>query len=74
MAGNQSPKRQGADGANMGWTAVGYLLGGIAVWALVGWLVDRWLHLGGVATGVGAVLGAVGGIYLVFRKLGGGGS
>jgi F0F1-type ATP synthase assembly protein I len=72
MAGNQSPKRQGAGGANMGWTAVGYLLGGILVWAFIGWLVDRWLHLGGIATGIGAVIGAAGGVYLVFKRLGGG--
>lgn len=69
MAGNQTPKRS-ADGANVGWAAVGYLLGGIAVWGFVGWLVDRWLHLGGVAVAVGALLGAAGGIYMVVRKLG----
>jgi len=69
MAGNQTPKRS-ADGANTGWTAVGYLLGGIAVWGFVGWLVDRWLHSGGIAIAIGAVLGAAGGIYLVVRKLG----
>ena len=71
MAGNQTPKRDDAAGANVGWTAVGYLLGGIAVWGFIGWLVDRWLHLGGIATGIGAVLGAAAGVYLVFRKLGG---
>jgi ATP synthase protein I len=72
MVGNQSPKRQGAGGMNVGWAAVGYLLAGIGVWAFIGWLIDRWLHLGGVATGIGAVLGAAGGIYLVYRRLGGG--
>ena len=70
MAGNQSPKRSGASGANEGWAAVGYLIGGIAVWGFFGWLVDRWLHLGGIATAIGCVLGAVGGIVLVVRKLG----
>jgi ATP synthase protein I len=69
MAGNRTPKRP-AEGANLGWTAVGYLMGGIAVWGFLGWLVDRWLHSGGVATAIGAVLGAAGGIVLVFRKLG----
>jgi ATP synthase protein I len=70
MAGDQSPRRDAARGANAGWAVVGYLLAGMAVWGLVGWLIDRWLHLGGKATAVGVVVGAVGGIYLVVRKLG----
>jgi ATP synthase protein I len=70
MAGDQPPKRDAAQGANMGWAVVGYLLAGMAVWGFVGWLIDRWLHTHGVATAVGAVFGAAGGIYLVVRKLG----
>lgn len=60
-----------ASGAHQGWTAVSYLLGGIAVWGFLGWLVDRWLHLGGIPIGIGAVLGAAGGVYLIARRLGG---
>jgi ATP synthase protein I len=70
MADNQSPQRQGASGANAGWTAVGYLIAGIAFWGFIGWLVDRWLHIDGIFTAIGCVLGAAGGIYLVVRKLG----
>jgi ATP synthase protein I len=70
MGDNQSPQRQGASGANAGWTAVGYLIAGIAFWGFIGWLVDRWLHTGGITTAIGCVLGAVGGIYLIVRKLG----
>jgi ATP synthase protein I len=70
MAGDQSSRRDAARGANAGWAVVGYLLAGMAVWGLVGWLVDRWLHLDGKATAVGVVVGAAGGIYLVVRKLG----
>jgi ATP synthase protein I len=70
MAGDQPPKRDAAQGANVGWAVVGYLLAGMAVWGFVGWLIDRWLHLRGIATAVGVVLGAAGGIYLVVRKLG----
>ena len=40
------------------------------VWGFIGWLVDRWLDTGGVATAIGVVLGAAGGIYLVVRRLG----
>jgi F0F1-type ATP synthase assembly protein I len=73
MAGNQTPKRPEAEGANLGWVAVGYLLGGMAVWGVIGWLIDRAVHTHGVITGIGILLGAAGGIYLVFRRLGGGG-
>ena len=70
MAGNQTPKQSGARGANEGWAAVGYLLSGIAVWGFVGWLVDRWLEWDGIATAIGCVLGAAGGIFLVVKRLG----
>ena len=40
------------------------------MWGFVGWLVDQWLNLGGIATGIGVVLGMAGGIYLVVRRLG----
>jgi ATP synthase protein I len=70
MAGNQSPQRSSADGANLGWSAVGYLMSGIAFWGFVGWAVDRWLvHTGGVATAIGAILGVVAAIYLIVKRL-----
>jgi ATP synthase protein I len=75
MAGDRSPQRprdddEAAAGVNQGWTAVSYLIGGIAVWGFVGWLVDRWWHTGGIATAVGAIVGAAGGVYLIARRLG----
>ena len=71
----QFPKRprdddEAASGANQGWMAVSYLIGGILVWGFIGWLVDRWLDTGGIATAVGAVLGAAGGVYLLVRRMG----
>ena len=73
MADEQSKKRpedDAAAGANQGWAAVSYLIGGMAIWGFVGWLVDRWLHTGGISTAIGCVLGMAGGIYLVVRKFG----
>jgi len=75
MADDPSPLRPGdggdpPTGAGAGWTAIAYLLGGMAVWGFVGWLVDQWLHLDGIATAIGVVLGAAGGVYLVARHLG----
>jgi ATP synthase protein I len=75
MAGDPSPKRphdddESAAGAHQGWTAISYLISGILVWGFIGWLLDHWLHLGGVPIGVGAVLGAALGVYMVARRLG----
>lgn len=75
MAGDFPPQQSGGPGdpppgAGQGWTALAYLIAGMAVWGFVGWLVDQWLGTRGVATGIGAVVGAAGGIYLVVRRLG----
>ncbi|HET8659138.1 MAG TPA: AtpZ/AtpI family protein [Micromonosporaceae bacterium] len=75
MAGSppsQRPEGSGgsAPGAGQGITAMAYLVSGIVVWGFIGWLVDRWLDTDGIATGVGAVVGAAGGVYLVVRRLG----
>lgn len=58
-----------AAGADQGWTAVAYLISGIVVWGGVGWLVDAWLDLDGLGIGIGSVVGAACGVYLVVRKL-----
>ncbi|MGS2617993.1 AtpZ/AtpI family protein [Micromonospora sp. LZ34] len=75
MAGDQTPRPSGdrddvPSGAGQGWTALSYLIAGMLVWGFIGWLVDQWLDSGGVATGIGVVLGMAGGIVLVIRKLG----
>jgi len=49
---------------------VAYLLAGMVVWGGIGWLVDSWLGTRGIAAGIGAVVGAAGGIYLIVRRLG----
>ncbi|HEU4426908.1 MAG TPA: AtpZ/AtpI family protein [Pilimelia sp.] len=77
MAGDQPSQRPGDPGdpapsAGQGWTALAYLIGGIAVWGFIGWVVDQWLDTEGVFLGIGAVVGAAGGIYLVVRRLGAG--
>ena len=75
MTGDRSPKSprdgdEAAAGANQGWTAVSYLIAGMLIYGFVGWLIDRWLHTGGIATAIGAVIGAAGGVYLIVRRLG----
>ena len=44
--------------AQLGWTALSYLIAGIGFWGFVGWLADHWLKTGGIAIGFGCVLGA----------------
>ncbi|MDW5323398.1 AtpZ/AtpI family protein [Plantactinospora sp. KLBMP9567] len=73
MTGDQTPQPPGGSGtpeAGEGWTALAYLIGGLAVWGCIGWLVDQWLETGGLATGIGFLLGGAGGVYLVIRRLG----
>ncbi|ROT31591.1 AtpZ/AtpI family protein [Micromonospora sp. HM5-17] len=74
MTGDQTPQPAGGSGpppeAGEGWTALAYLIGGLAVWGCIGWLVDQWLDTGGLATGIGFLLGGAGGVYLVIRRLG----
>ncbi len=76
MTGQEPPGRPHADDGSpppdsgLGMTALSYLIAGILVWGLIGWLVDRWLDTGGIATGIGVVLGAAGGVYLIVRRLG----
>ena len=78
MADDQPPRvKRGVDeyasGANQAYTALSYLIGGIVVWGLVGWLVDRWLHLNGIGIAIGVVLGVVGGVWLVVLRMTGSG-
>jgi hypothetical protein len=69
MADDQPPGPGGPlSGAHQAWSTLGYLIAGVGVWGVVGWLVDSWLGLGGVATGIGVLVGAAGGIYLVIRR------
>jgi ATP synthase protein I len=72
MAGDQHPQRRRdqSSAASVGWAALGYLIAGMAAWGFIGWLADLWLKTHGIAIGVGVMIGAAGGIYLVMRRLG----
>ena len=68
MAGSS---RDGAwAGLGTGWTITSTLLAGIAVWGGVGYLVDRLAGTSGVFVAVGILLGAAGGIYIVYLRYG----
>lgn len=76
MAGQQPPPEPREDdtpeppNSGQGMVAVSYLIAGMVVWGGVGWLVDQWLGTKGIAFGIGAVLGAAAGVYLIVRRLG----
>jgi ATP synthase protein I len=54
-----------------GMVAISYLIGGMVVWGGAGLLVDHYWHgTIGIATGIGVVLGAAAGVYLIARRLG----
>lgn len=54
-------------GYNSGMIVFSYIIGGILVWSLIGWVLDilletRWFVL------LGAIIGLLGGMYLSFAK------
>jgi F0F1-type ATP synthase assembly protein I len=59
------PPKGGADP----WAAFGYLVSGVAVYGLLGWVLGRWLHASYLIP-LGIVLGAALGLVLVFYQVG----
>ncbi len=50
------------------WQVSGYLVAGVIVYGLLGWLADRWLHTTFLVA-VGIVVGAAFGIYLAWKRI-----
>jgi F0F1-type ATP synthase assembly protein I len=61
---------RGGSGADTGWTIIGTMLSGMAIWGGAGWLLDRWLDIK-VLLPVGIILGMAVSIYMVVVKYGG---
>jgi hypothetical protein len=49
------------------WHAFGYVVSGVAVYGLLGWLADRWLETTGLVA-VGILVGAGLGIFMTFAR------
>jgi ATP synthase protein I len=49
------------------WQAVGYLVSGVGVYGILGWLADRWLGTSFLAV-LGILVGAGFGLYLTFAR------
>jgi F0F1-type ATP synthase assembly protein I len=62
------PARRGS-GADTGWSIIGTMISGMAVWGGAGWLLDRWLDTR-VFLPVGIILGMAAAIYIVVARYG----
>ena len=51
------------------YAVISYLIGGVAFYGAIGWLIDRWLDTRGFVGG-GIVLGAAAGVWLVWLRYG----
>ena len=60
---------RGGSGADTGWSIIGTMLSGMAVWGGAGWLLDRWLDTK-VFVPVGILLGMAVAIFVVVVKFG----
>jgi ATP synthase protein I len=71
MTSAQPSKPPQSSGGEQAWVATANLISGIAVWGLIGGLVDWWLgipkHFGLM---VGMLVGAAAAIYLIVKRLG----
>jgi ATP synthase protein I len=57
------------EGSGDPWAAFGYLVAGVAVYGLIGWVLARWLHAPYLIP-IGILVGAALGLYLVFARYG----
>jgi ATP synthase protein I len=71
---NGPRRNDGWSGMGTGWAITSTLIAGMLVVGGLGYLLDRVLETGSVLTGVGIVLGAALGIYVVYLRWGRGGT
>src|ERR671918_1592893 len=64
------PGRSDWSGFGTGWAATGTLLAGILTWGGIGWVIDRLANTGRLFLAIGLLVGAAGGIYLVYLRYG----
>jgi ATP synthase protein I len=57
-------------GVGTGWSVTTTMIGGVAAWGGIGFLLDRLLGTSGVFFAIGVVLGAAAATYLVWLRYG----
>lgn len=60
-------KQAASKGMDDGWTVTGTLITGIAFWGFAGWGLSKWTGWVGFFP-IGVILGAVAGVYLVYKQ------
>ena len=60
-------RRAATRGMDDGWSVTGTLITGIGFWGFIGWALSRWTDWVGWFP-MGVVLGAVAGVYLVYKQ------
>jgi F0F1-type ATP synthase assembly protein I len=60
---------RGSSGADTGWSIIGTMISGMAVWGGAGWLIDRWLDTRAFLP-IGIILGMAAAIYIVVARYG----
>jgi ATP synthase protein I len=67
----EGPRRGDAwSGMGIGWGITATLIGGMLAWGGVGYLVDLLVGTQRVFVAIGIILGAAGGVYLVYLRYG----
>jgi ATP synthase protein I len=65
------PQRGNAwSGVGIGWSITATMIAGILVWGGLGYLVDRLVGTTHVFVTIGIIVGAAGGVYLVYLRYG----
>ena len=67
---DQRDPNDGWGGYGTGWSIMGTLLAGLAVWGAIGYGIDRLAGFHALFLPIGLVVGAVGGVYLVVVRYG----
>jgi len=57
-------------GVDVGWVIVGTIISGMATVGLIGFGLDRLVGTNNVLAGIGIVVGAAAGIYIVYLRYG----
>jgi ATP synthase protein I len=68
MAGSE--RSQSWAGMGIGWAITSMILGGMLAWGAIGYGIDWLAGTSRIFTAIGFVLGAGGGIYLVYLRYG----
>ena len=68
-ADSEAQRSESSQGMDQGLRVLSYLISGVLVWGLLGWLGDRWLGTSFLLP-IGIVGGAALGVYVIIKRFG----